>query len=244
MTESLKGKTALITGAGQRVGRETALALADEGVNIIVHYRSSEESARELAGELSDLGVKSWILQADFSRQGDAEGLIGRAIEVAGSLDILINNASEFPSNSLDDLTFDDLVAAIQVNAWVPFVLSREFARKVGRGKKINFLDTRLEGYDWTHAAYILSKHMLATLTTMTAVKYAPDITVNAVAPGLILPPAGKDVSYLEKLAESLPLKRHGDPQEVANAVVYLLKSQFITGEVIYIDGGRHLRRG
>ncbi len=130
----------------------------------------------------------------------------------------------------------------IQVNAWVPFVLNREFARRAREGKIINLLDSRIDGFDWTHVSYILSKHVLSVLTRMTALEFAPRITVNGVAPGLILPPPGKDHGYLDQLTDTVPLQRHGDPRDIAEAVLYLLKNDFVTGEVIHVDGGRHLK--
>ena len=130
----------------------------------------------------------------------------------------------------------------LHVNAWTPLVLSREFARHAGRGKIINLLDTKIMGYDREHVAYILSKQMLAALTTMCAAEFAPAVTVNAIAPGLILPPSGKDETYLASLAQTVPLRRHGGPGDITDAALYLLKSDFVTGQVIYVDGGRHLR--
>ncbi len=104
-------------------------------------------------------------------------------------------------------------------------------------------LDTRIAGgYDWNHFAYNAAKHMLGLFTTMMAVKFAPRIAVNAVAPGLILPPEGKPVSYIEGLKDSLPLQRIGDPAFVADAILYLVTSEFVTGQVIFVDGGRHVR--
>ena len=238
----LLGKTALITGAAKRIGRETALTLADDGVNIIVHHRSSADEAHELVREIEGMGVKAWTVRADFEKPEEYELLIERALAVAGSLDILVNNASIFPSETLEDLTFDSLTSNIQVNAWVPFVLGRAFRRLVGQGKIINMLDSRIKGYDWKHVGYILSKHVLSVMTKMMALEFAPSITVNAVAPGLILPPPGKDESYIDRMIDTVPLVRHGDPQDVADAILYLLKSNFVTGEVIYIDGGRHLK--
>ena len=129
----------------------------------------------------------------------------------------------------------------MQVNAWAPFVLSREFAKQVGRGKIVNLLDSRLNSYDWSHVAYFLSKHVFSVLTKMTALQFAPEITVNVVAPGLILPPLGKDQSYLDPLVGKVPLKRHGSPRDIAEAVIYLLGSDFVTGQVIHVDGGQHL---
>lgn len=237
----LQGQTALITGAAKRIGREIVLALAGESVNIVIHYRSSAEEAEELHGHLAAQGVKSWLVRADFEKAEEIETLIEQSIEIAGSLDILINSASMFPESTLNDVSFEDLVQSMQVNAWAPFVLSREFARQVERGKIVNLLDARLNGYDWSHVAYFLSKRVFSVLTEMTALEFAPQITVNGVAPGLILPPPGKDESYLDPLVDTVPLKRHGSPRDIAEAVIYLLKSDFVTGQVINVDGGQHL---
>lgn len=241
MPDSLTGKTALITGAGKRIGRATALALADEGVNIVAHYRSAEAEAQALCRALTERGVQAWAVRGDLEAPDAADALMEGALRAAGQVEILINNAAVFPSGTLENLAFDDLVANARVNAWAPFALSRAFARRVGRGKIVNLLDTRITGYDWSHVAYILSKHLLAVLTRMMALHFAPEITVNAVAPGLVLPPPGRDDAYLERLVHTVPLKRHGEPEEVAAAIAFLARSDFLTGQIIYVDGGRHL---
>lgn len=241
---SLDGKTALVTGAAKRIGRAIALALADEGANVVVHYNKSAAEAEALVGEIQARGVKAWAIKADLGVREEYEGLIPRAIEAAGSLDFLVNNASVFEPGGVGDLTFEDLLSTMETNAWAPLVLSREFARLARRGGIVNILDSHSAAHDRSHAAYILSKHMLHALTTMTALEFAPDVTVNAVAPGLILPPPGKDEAYLLKLAERLPLRRYGAPEDVADAVVFLLGNNFITGQFIYVDGGSHLRGG
>src|SRR5262245_50832990 len=241
MLNQFKDKTALVTGAAKRIGRETALTLADRGMNIIVHFNRSDGEARRLAAELQQKGVKAWTIQADFSRPDEYQTLIERAQEMAAGLDILINNASIFPTDTLTDLRWSGLSTNMEVNAWVPFVLSRSFAQRIGRGKIVNLHDSRLKGYDWTHVGYILSKHVLAAMTRMMALEFAPHISVNAVAPGLILPPPGKDETYLQSLVHTVPLQRYGRPQDIADAVAFLIQSDFITGNVIYVDGGRHL---
>ena len=239
--ESLHGKTALVTGAAKRIGREIALALARAGVNVAVHFRQSAKQAEELRAELASNGVTAWMVEADFNDIAATQRLIPEVLEKAGSLDILVNSASMFLPSTIQNLEFAGLTQHMQINAWAPFVLSREFARLSGRGKIINILDTRIVGDDQSHVAYILSKQVFALLMKMTAVEFAPRITVNGVAPGLILPPAGKDESYLDGLAQTIPLKRHGEPVDIADAVLYLLKSDFVTGQVIFVDGGRHL---
>jgi NAD(P)-dependent dehydrogenase (short-subunit alcohol dehydrogenase family) len=241
MSDESKQKTALITGAAKRIGRETALTLAGRGIHIIIHFNRSDAEARQLVEELQQKGVKAWTIQADFGRPDEYQTLIERAQQMAGGLDILINNASIFPTETLGDLTWSGLSANMEVNAWVPFILSRKFAQQIGHGKIVNLHDSRLKGYDWTHVGYILSKHVLAAMTQMMALEFAPHVTVNAVAPGLILPPPGKDESYLQNLVHTVPLQRHGGPQDIADAVAFLIESDFITGNVIYVDGGRHL---
>jgi pteridine reductase len=242
MPDSLANKTALVTGGAQRLGRSLCLALAAQGAGVVIHYNSSGSAAADLGEHLQGLGAKAWTVQADLSDPREAEELIPRALKVAGPLDLLINNASIFDPSTLGDVTFDDVTANAAVNAWAPFVLSRHFAAQDREGAVVNLLDTRVYGYDWQHVAYILSKHLLHVLTRMTALEYAPKVRVNAVAPGLILPPPGQDESYLAKLAPSLPLQRYGSAEDIADAALFLLRSPFITGQVLYVDGGRHLR--
>ena len=242
MQVNLNGRTALITGGARRIGRETALALAEQGIGVAIHYNRSEGEARQLAAEIELKGVKAWTVQGDFRRPQEYQSLVARTRAVTGgSLDILINNASIFPAERLGELTWPGFSADLEVNAWVPLTLSRDFARGLARGSIINLHDTHLKGFDFQHSGYILSKHVLAELTRMLALELAPNVTVNAVAPGLILPPPGQDERYLDDHARLLPLQKHGHPRDIAEAIVYLLQADFVTGQVIYVDGGRHL---
>lgn len=242
MQSALRGKTALVTGAAKRIGRATAMALAAEGANIVVHYNRSQREAAEVCSRLASLGVNAWAVQADFRDKAQLEGVCETAIERAGRLDILVNNASIFPRDTLGDVSFESMVKNLEVNAWAPLALSRRFALCAGRGSVINLVDSRVDDFDWTHVGYMMSKYVLAALTAAMAIEYAPKIRVNGVAPGLILPPPGEDQAYIDRLADTVPLRRHGDPKDVADAVVYLAKSDYLTGELIYVDGGRHLK--
>jgi len=238
----LLNKTVLITGSAVRIGKEITLAFAERGANLIIHYNKSELKAEELKAELIKKNIKAFTIQADFRQSRQYESFIDECLEKAGSLDILVNNASVFPKISLNDLTLTDLMTDMEINTWAPFALSRAFAGKVKSGSIINMLDQRITSYDWTHTGYILSKHVLTVLTKMSALAFAPSIRVNGIAPGLILPPPGEPVSYIENLAPTVPLKKHGDPKDVAEAAVFLAECDYVTGDVIFVDGGRHLK--
>lgn len=237
----LKGKTALVTGAARRIGHAICLGLAMQGVNVIIHYSTSENEAKELKDEITRLGVRSWLTRANFNDSSSTDNLIAQAYEMSGRIDMLINNASVFSASNIEGVRLEDIDVNMLVNAWTPFLLSRSFAQKTDHGKIINLLDTRVAGYDFDHFAYYASKKMLEVLTRSMALKLAPNITVNAVAPGLILPPEGKDYSYLERKKDGVPLKKYGSVSDVVEAVLFLLKSDFISGQIIYVDGGMHL---
>jgi len=239
---SLKDRTALVTGAAKRIGRAIALALASEGTDVIIHFNTSGAEAEGLRREIEAPGIRAWTVKADFSIADEYSTLIDRSRELAGSIDILINSASVFSPGRLAEIDFDDIAESFRINAWVPFVLMRDFADRFGKGKIVNILDTRVQDFDFQHIGYILAKKMLYEFTKMAAVKYAPEITVNAVAPGVILPPPGMGEEYIEKLIPTVLLKRRGRPEDVADAVLFLLKNDFITGQTIFVDGGRHLK--
>jgi len=240
---TLCGKTALVTGGTSKIGREICVLLAQHGVNVAVHYHQSCRAAQKLCNELEQRGVLSWHINADFEKEGEVETLVERTISQTGSLDIVINNASVFTETVHKKHAWPDLSLNLKANTRAPLVISREFKRLAGRGAIINLLDSRIRGGDPYHAGYILSKRILAALIPKMALEFAPGITVNAVAPGLIVPPSSSmNSASLKKLSANLPLKRHGTPRDVARAIVFLLESHFITGQVIYVDGGRNLR--
>ena len=240
----IAGRTALVTGAGKRVGRAIATALAASGANIIAHYNRSAAEAEDLAAELVARGGKAWTVQADLADEAQAAGLVPRAMELAGGLDILVNSASVFPRTRLAEASWESLEENLRVNAWAPLVLSRALAEAVTSGHIVNLLDSKITGQSSTHVTYLLSKQMLAFLTRQLAVSLAPGIAVNAVAPGLILPPDDAPEGYGERLLPTVPMRRMGTPEDVAEAVVYLASSRFVTGQVIYVDGGWHLTAG
>ncbi|HGJ65454.1 TPA: SDR family oxidoreductase [bacterium] len=238
----LKGKTALVTGGAKRLGQAISLSLASQGANVIIHYSKSSEEASDLAKKIEQYGVNAWIVSGDLRQISDVKGIFDKALEFTSPIQILINNASIFDKSDLNSFSVDELFENIQVNAISPLILAREMAKQKIEGAIINLLDTRITEYDRTHVAYHLSKKMLFDLTRMMALEFAPSIRVNAIAPGLILPPPGQDLSYLEKLAPTNPLNSIGNPEEIAKAVLFLLESMFITGQVIFVDGGYHMK--
>ncbi len=239
---SLAGKTALVTGAAKRLGRAVAVALADAGADVVVHYRHSETEANDAAESIRRAGRRAWTLAANLAEPEQAADLMARAVDAAGAIDILVNNASTFDTGRILDTTADQIVANVHLHAAAPLLLSQAMAAQEREGHILNFLDARMVDYDREHAAYHLSKRMLFTLTRMLAIELAPRIAVNAIAPGLILAPDGDDDSYLRRLASTNPMNRHGDADEIARAALFLLTSRFITGQVIYVDGGRHMK--
>lgn len=232
-------KIALITGAARRLGAAMARALAGAGYGVVVHCNRSREDAEALS---ASLGGPAWTVEGDLSRSGAGTVVFQRALDAAGQVDVLVNNASIFPEDSLGTFTADTMAANMQIHAMAPLELARAMHAQARPGCIVNLLDTRVNDYDRTHVAYHLSKRALAALTRMMAADYAPAIRVNAIAPGLVLPPEGKDETYLAALAHTNPLQRHGGAEDIVRALMFLLESEFVTGQTLYIDGGRHLR--
>lgn len=238
----IAGKTALVTGAGKRIGRATALALADAGANVVVHYRCSAQAAAGVCRAVRQRGVQAWAFAENLSDEGAGERLFAQAADAAGPIDILVNNASVFDEDTLRDVTDEALKTSVQLHAVAPLALSRCMAAQGREGVIVNLLDARMVDYDRQHVSYHLSKRMLYALTRTMALEFAPLVRVNGIAPGLILPPEGKDKSYLEALASTNPLHTYGSLDAVTEALLFLLHSRFVTGQVIFVDGGRHLR--
>lgn len=239
--DSLRANTALVTGGARRIGRKIALSLAELEVDVVIHYRSSSDAAEDLKSELEEIGVDAWTVYADFSTDVDYPEFISEVLDRTGELDYLINNASIFPEGGIDELKFSELEENLAINAWAPFALARSFADQVSSGKVVNMLDARIAGYDWGHLGYYFSKVLLARMTKALALSEAPEFTVNGVAPGLITPPPGLDESYLEDRTDRVPMRKYGNKSDLAEAIIYLLGADFVTGQIIYVDGGRNL---
>ncbi len=238
----LKGKVALVTGGAVRIGRAICEALAESGAHVCVHYRRSESEAESLRELLERHQGRVYLLQADLTSEEACDRLVQEAWDVAGSIDILVNNASLFKKVSLEESTAEAIGEEFWPNLYAPLHLMRAFAKRFQQGKIVNLLDRRITSPDPSCVPYWLSKKALAELTQLAALEWAPGIAVNGVAPGAVLPPPDKGEDYLKEHAGYVPLERQITPREVAEAVLFLLRSDALTGQIVYVDGGQHLR--
>jgi pteridine reductase len=233
--------TALVTGGAQRIGRAICLMLADRGFNIALHYNHSKKEADEVAAEIKSLGGKCKTFACDLGQQKQVLLLLEKVHAAFGDLSLLVNNASIFRPSKFQRNELALLDEHWMINFKAPFILSADFARLCKEGHIINILDTKVTKNKTTHIAYIISKKALFDLTKLCAVEFAPKIRVNAVAPGIILPPPGKDAGYLKKRAQDIPLKKAGDVGYITQSIQFLLDNDFLNGQVIFVDGGEHL---
>lgn len=247
----LQGKYALVTGAAHRVGKAIALALAAQGVNIAVHYGRSTEAARTTLTEIQALGVQAFSVSADLRDPAHIAALFARVEAEFGQLDILVNSAANFVKRPFLDTTVEDWKNVMQANLRAPFICTQHAARLMRQTARpadqpaaiINIADILgIHHYDG-FAVHGLSKSGVIHLTRYTAVELGPDIRVNAVAPGPVMPPAHMDPDGPEwlNMGARLPLKRTGDTAMVGQAVVFLAQADYITGTLIPVDGGEHL---
>ncbi len=238
---SLKGRTIIVTGGARGVGKILELAAAGTGADVVVHYGASKGEAQATAEEIRSLGVQAFLLQADLNKPQEAAGFIERAQEF-GPLFALVNSAAIFERLDWKSTTLEAWNRHLMVNLTAPFLLSQAFANALGgaRGRIINIVDWRWQRPGADHLPYAISKSALAALTQSLAMGMAPDITVNALALGAILPPS--DGAAKPDILLGVPARRWAAPQEVADAIRFLLTGpEYITGEIIYVDGGEHL---
>jgi pteridine reductase len=239
----LKGQTALVTGAGRRIGRQLALRLAAEGAQVAIHYHRSRAEADAVVAEIAGAGGEAFGIAADLTRHGDIETLFGAIEKRFGRLDILVNSAAAFYPTPLAEATEEQWDRLLDSNLKSQFFCAQRAApllRAVGRGRIVNFAS--LGGLvAWPrYTAYCVSKAGVIMLTRCLARALAPDITVNAVAPGTISFP--DDASELaEQYIRKAPLARTGTPEDISNAVMYLVQAPFVTGQVLVVDGGRSI---
>jgi len=240
----LRGRRALVTGAGVRLGRVLAHALLRRGVRVAIHYHRSEYGARQTAVEGEAMGGTVALLQADLSDAAQAEALAARAAEALGGLDVLVNSAAIMERRPLAEITPADWDRTMDLNLRGAFFVAKGAAAAMGEpgGAIVNIADLaafeRWSGYP----AHVISKAGIVAMTELLAKALAPRVRVNAVAPGAVLLPEDWDGAAAGHLAAGTPLGRLGSPTDVVNAVVFLLEQDFVTGETLVVDGGRRIR--
>ena len=232
-----------------RIGRAICAALARRGATVVVHHYRSADEAESLVAGLRAAGAAAFAVQGKLGGEAECRKVMEQAWDAAGQVNVLVNNASVFHKGRFLDADERAIKTELEINSLAPMFLARELARRLGcgegdrqlRGKIVNLLDRRIATNEAGCLPYLLSKKMLAEFTRAAALELAPWITVNAVAPGAILPPRDYDGGKPCEPAGSVPLEGPCTPQDVAAAVAYLVESDAITGQILYVDGGQHL---
>jgi pteridine reductase len=239
----LHGSVALVTGGAHRLGRAITLALGQAGANIVVHYNRSAEQAQTVVDELAALGVQGASVAGDLSRVDEVERVVDTAVARWGRLDVLVNNAGIWANTPIGTVTEECWSELIDTNLRSAFFAAQHAtpALRAARGAIVNIADVGALRPWRNHTPYLVSKGGIITLTKALAMDLAPDVRVNAVAPGAALLPDDWTPEQVARATRNVPLQRLGRPDDVAQAVLYLVQAAYVTGVVLPVDGGRHL---
>ena len=245
--------TALVTGAGKRLGRAMALELAAQGHDVAVHYASSADAAEDVATEIRGMGRRAVTLQADLLDEGATQDLLPRAAAALGPITVLINNASIFEYDTITTATRDSWDRHMDSNLRAPFILTQTLAAQipdpeidaagelVARGLIVNMIDQRVQKLTPEFMTYTLAKMGLWALTRTAAQALAPRVRVNAIAPGPTLKGARQSTAHFQAQRSATILERGADPAAITDALRYFLTARAVTGQLICVDGGQHL---
>jgi pteridine reductase len=241
----LRGRVALVTGAGRRLGRAMAQALADRGMTIAIHHHASADGARELEQQILKAGGRAACFRTDLTDAKAARALPGRVVVEFGRLDVLVNSAAVMRRLTLEETSPEqwDAIQALNLRSVFFCTQGAASALRATGGKVVNMAD--LAGLEpWPgFAAHSVSKAGVVMLTKVLALSLAPEVTVNAIAPGAVLVPEDYSPEERDRLARSTPLRRLGNPSDVIAALLYLLEGgDFVTGDTLVVDGGRLIR--
>lgn len=235
---------ALVTGASDRIGAAIALALADAGHAVVIHYRSNTDGARAMRDTIRNKGGHAAIIKADLAKRAQRAALIGKAAAFFGPLTVLINNASTFEPDSARDVDEALWDQHFVIHAEAPIFLARDFAAQLpagATGNIVNIVDERVLHPTPAYFSYALSKSVLWTATRTLAQSLAPVIRVNAIGPGPVLPHSRQSQAEFDRSVAALPLQHHAGPEAIADGVIMLLKTPSMTGQMLALDGGEHL---
>jgi pteridine reductase len=236
-------RVALVTGAGRRVGQTIALALARHGCTVAVHYNGAAAGAQATVEHIRALAGQAEAFAADLSQPEAPAALVHAVVDRFARLDVLVNSAAVMLRTPFGEVTAADWDAMMAINLRAPFLLAQAAASplRVARGCIVNLADHLAYNAEPDFVPHGISKGGIETMTRLLASRLAPDVRVNAVAPGAVLLPDGATAATVERLAQVTPLQRLGTPADVASAVCWLVDASYVTGEIVRVDGGRHL---
>lgn len=243
MNSASKGN-ALVTGAARRIGREIAIALAEDGWTVGIHHHRSGDDADALCRELNDTGKNAYAVAADLGDDEEIDKLVAEAVAAAGPLICLVNNASVFEHDSLESLSRASWDSHMNVNLWAPTKLSQALAAGLPAGQTgniVNIADQRVVSIPPGFLSYTISKAGMWAMTRSLALSLAPRVRVNAIGPGPTLPSPRQSQEQFDRQASRVPLGHGADAGEIADGVRYILASPSLTGQMIALDGGQHL---
>ncbi|HCR95913.1 MAG: SDR family oxidoreductase [Halomonas sp.] len=233
-------KAALVTGGATRLGRHFSEVLADAGYDIALHVNSSRDEAEEVARTIRSKGRECEILPCDFLHD-PLDTLIEAAMRRFPYLTVLVNSASTYQAAPIAQTDMALLERQFRVNLFTPMLLIQHFANAVSKGCVVNIIDNKVAYHQYPYAAYLLSKKGLKEMTQMAALEFAPHIRVNGISPGVVLPTSQRSHDYIAWRLEGIPLNRRGTPTHLTKALYYLLENDFVTGQVLCVDGGESI---
>lgn len=233
--------TALVTGGAVRLGRALALALAQNGYDLALHYHSSRAAAEATAEEIRALGRQCVLFQQDLADVAAFHALIASVHSALPGLCVLVNSASGYVQENISETalkTFDDMFS---LNLRAPYFLTQAFCATVESGQVINIIDNKIGFHQYQYGAYLLSKKALAEFTKMAALEYAPAFRINGIAPGVVLPASTRSPEYIAWRVQGIPMQKQGHPNDISQALLFLLNSEFISGQIITVDGAENI---
>lgn len=231
-------QTALVTGSAIRLGKAIALALAADGFDIALHYNRSQDQAQETKAEIEALGVACHLCPQDLGATEELAGFMAEVHQQVDNLAVLVNSASAYDSGDIKDTSVEIFERQFRLNLEAPFFLAKAFAATVGAGNIINICDNKIAYNQYAYAAYLLSKKTLAEFTRLASLEFAPAIRVNGVSPGVVMPLPSRSQEYIDWRIDGIPLKKQGTTDHITQAVVSIIHNDFMTGQILFVDGG------
>lgn len=232
---------ALVTGGAVRLGKAFALSLARAGYDIALHYNASREAAEATAEEIRGAGVECEPFPFDFSAEAEMAPLVEKVAARFPHFNLLLNSASVYQSAPLMETDRALFESQFKVNFQAPYFLTQAFAKARDRGCIVNIIDNKIAFNQFQYSAYLLSKKALAEFTKLAAVELAPNFRTNGIAPGVTLPADTRTPDYVKWRIQGIPLQRQGTPDNLCQALHYILDNEFVNGQILMVDGGESL---